>query len=151
MQALSIGIAICLLIIMLLHALWGFRVWWPIADELTLARTVVGAPGIKQMPSSAACFAVAFLLFLAVTLNLLLGGVVELQSLPKTLIAVGGLGASSVFILRGIIGYFPFWARLTPELPLRAYDQWAYSPLCILLGVGMLALSWLYCVQEFSS
>ena len=35
----------------------------------------------------------------------------------------------------------PFWRRLTPEQPFADRDRLYYSPFCVLIGAGFLALS----------
>ncbi|MEM1190413.1 MAG: DUF3995 domain-containing protein [Pseudomonadota bacterium] len=141
MQMLAICVSSILVAIAFAHALWGLRIWWPVRDELALARTVVGAPRIDRMPSCSACLTVTLALLVVSVLNLVLGGVISTPWLPDTLVAIAGYGAAVVFLLRGFVGYLPFWARITPEQPFRTYDKWAYSPLCILLGLGILALA----------
>jgi MFS family permease len=48
-----------------LHLYWGRGGLWPEENETALARTVVGARGIREMPGDTACYTVAFVLFLA--------------------------------------------------------------------------------------
>ncbi len=56
----SAFLAAILTIVGLLHALWGFGVTFPAANEQQLARMVVGKRGITKMPSMTACLFVAF-------------------------------------------------------------------------------------------
>ncbi|MEO0438403.1 MAG: DUF3995 domain-containing protein [Pseudomonadota bacterium] len=141
MATLALALFFALLAIAVAHALWGLRIWWPWSDERSLARTVVGAPNIEKMPPSYQCMAVAAVMFLLAALTLLLGGISRTLWLADWALTSVGTAASAIFILRGIVGYLPFWAKITPEQPFRRYDQRMYSPLSITLGVGMYLLS----------
>ena len=132
--------AFILFVIAGLHALWGMKIYWPAASEASLARSVVGAERITQMPSPAACFVVAAFLLAITVLVLVLQGSLRFAWLPNWITIICGFGAASVFLLRGIVGFLPFWARATPEQPFRSYDFWVYSPLCIALGCVVLML-----------
>ena len=118
--------------------LWGLRIWWPIADELKLARATAGFKDIKAMPPPVACYVVALLLAIVALITLELGGL-GLFRLP-TLTSLAGAGAALVFLGRGLFAYTPTWARLTPEEPFRSLDSRYFSPLCLLIGVGLLVL-----------
>ena len=54
MQALAVAISGTLATIAIVHAHWGIGGHWPASTAHDLALTVVGAPGIKRMPSPAA-------------------------------------------------------------------------------------------------
>lgn len=129
-------IFIPLLAVSMAHFIWAIGKTWPIRDEKLLARTVVGAKGIERMPNR--------FLSLGVSLAALTAGIIALSLADPE--AGGwwldglGLAAGAVFLARGIIGYLPFWAALTPEEPFRTLDRKNYSPLCIGLGIGFLAL-----------
>ena len=56
---------------------------------------------------------------------------------------LAGLALAAIFLARGIIGYTPWWAGLTPEPNFRLNDRRVYSPLCLFLGLGFLALLYL--------
>ena len=121
-----------------LHVLWGLRVWWPIADEATLARAVAGFPGISAMPAPASCFIVAAFLACAAMLVLDLGGIFQPDF--RLLKILGGVALAGILMIRGILGYLPIWARLTPEQPFRTLDILYYSPLCLALGISIAIL-----------
>ncbi|MEM6652013.1 MAG: DUF3995 domain-containing protein [Pseudomonadota bacterium] len=140
MHVLAFSITVVLCFIAILHALWGIGIWWPVSNEQDLARTVVGAPGIVHMPGPTPCFMVASALCVNAMIVILMGRLVTIDWIPAWMIGLSGFIAASVFTLRGIIGYTPFWARITPEAPFRSYDLWYYSPLCLALGVGMFGL-----------
>jgi len=128
------------LAISIIHGVWGFQVWWPERDEQKLARTIVGRRGIKRMPAPVQCFAVTAIMFGAAILILLLGGFWSLPILPFWLIRWAAIALAAGLLLRGLIGFTGFWARLLPEEPFRTYDRRYYSPLCLLLAVGIVVL-----------
>ena len=136
----DILVAAPLAVIALIHGLWGLKIWWPIRAEPALARAVVGARDIQTMPPPAPSFAVAFALLLAAFWALALSGRISLAFAPDWLVSAGGISLAAIFLLRGLAGYTPFWARLCPEQPFRRLDRLIYSPLCLLLGLGFLVL-----------
>lgn len=125
-----------LLAVSMAHFIWGIGKTWPIRDEKLLARTVVGAKGIVRMPHR--------LLSLGVSIAALAAGVLALSLADPTAgglwLDALGLAAGAVFLARGVVGYMPFWAALTPEEPFRTLDRKNYSPLCIGLGIGFVLL-----------
>lgn len=129
-----------LLLIAVLHFLWGVDVYWPAKDEASLAKMVVGAKGITQMPNFWACSFVTVALLIGAVIVLRLAGVMDvkafgLKALPLWLFQLAGLGFALVLLSRGIIGFTPFWAQITPEEPFRTWNKQFYSPLCIALGM----------------
>ena len=137
MTILAFNLAAVLLIVGVLHGLWGLRIWLPIGEELQLARAVVGARDIVSMPPPLQCFFVAAVLFGGTLGVLALAEIVTIPYLPIALVQGGMSVFSAVFLVRGLVGFTPFWARITPELPFRSLDRRVYSPLCILLGIGI--------------
>ena len=127
---------IILLAVSTAHFLWSIGRTWPIRSEKLLAQTVVGFEGIERMPPRLASFAVAVATLAAGIIALALadheGGGMALSLL--------GLPLAAVFLARGIIGYTPWWARMTPEPNFRLNDTRVYSPLCLFLGLGFVAL-----------
>ena len=127
---------IILLAVSVAHFLWSIGRTWPIRNEKLLAQTVVGFRDIERMPPKLASFAV----FLAT----LAAGIIALAladhtggGVPLTLL---GLPLAAIFLARGVIGYTPWWAEKTPEPNFRLNDVRVYSPLCLFLGAGFLAL-----------
>ncbi|MGV8854916.1 MAG: DUF3995 domain-containing protein [Devosia sp.] len=136
----SIPLASLMFVLMLTvavaHFLWSIGQTWPIRDEKLLAQTVVGTRAIERMPPRWVSFAVA--------LGMLAAGIVALSiadhdsgGLVLTLI---GLLLAALFLGRGAVGYTAWWAHTTPEPNFRLNDRRVYSPLCLLLGAGFLAL-----------
>jgi len=142
MTIVAMLLALLLAVIAVVHALWGLRIWWPMADEQSLARTVVGSPGITRMPAPYLCHLVALALVGAAVVALQLGGVTRLPAVPGWFVQLVAVGFALVLLLRGVGGYFPSWSARTPEEPFRSYDRRYYSPLCIALGLGFAALAW---------
>lgn len=134
MSVLTIFAVMAFVVIGGLHLLWAMRVWWPIANEGHLARSVAGFPGITRMPPPAACLGVAGAAF-CVALILLSA----LRAPPPPLLGLVLWGAGVVLMLRGAVGFTGIWARLTPEQPFRRLDRRIYSPLCLVLGAITLA------------
>ncbi|UYO00832.1 MAG: DUF3995 domain-containing protein [Devosia sp.] len=128
---------IALFAVSLAHLLWSAGRTWPIRNEKLLAQTVVGTAGIERMPPRLASLAVALFTFAAGVLALALadhdgwGG----------LLTLGGFALGLVFLARGILGYTGWWAQLTPEPNFRLNDRRVYSPLCLFLGLGFIALA----------
>ncbi len=140
MTTLTYFTSVIFLMIAILHALWGIGVSWPAANETALARMVVGAPGITQMPPLAACLFVTICLLIGMAIVLRLGGVLILPMFPYWFIRLAGAGVALVFLARGIVGFLPFWAEITPEEPFRHLDKRYFSPLCIGLGLAVATL-----------
>ena len=129
-----------------LHAYWGRGGFWPEENELALARTVVGAKGIREMPAETACFTVASILFLAGCWPLAVYLGVLPVPLPVELAVIAGYGAAIVFLARGFAAYLPAFRQRFPEEPFATKDRQLYGPLCILIGLAfafLLSLGWI--------
>jgi hypothetical protein len=125
-----------LLMVAYAHLVWSLGRTWPIRNEVLLAQTVVGTPGITQMPSR--------WLTLLVSILLLAAGVVALAladhasggawlTLLGALLAIG-------FIGRGVLGYTAGWRARFPTEPFATLDRKNYSPLSFWIGTGFLIL-----------
>ncbi len=130
MLVLAIMSLVIVVVISGLHFAWAAKIWWPIADEKQLVRTVAGFPNVDRMPPTAASLFVA--LALCCVALLLLAEI--LQPAPHKMVSFALLGAGLVFLGRGVIGFTPFWWRITPEQPFRTLDLKYFSPLCVALG-----------------
>ena len=142
MNALGLALSLILGAIAALHAAWAARIWWPVRDEAALARTIAGFRGTERMPDILPSVAVTTVLFVCMLLAADMSFSPGLTRLPHMLVAVATAGASMVFLARGMAGFTSFWARLTPEQPFRTLDRRHYSPLCILIGLGLATLVW---------
>jgi hypothetical protein len=127
---------IVLLAVSVAHFLWSIGRTWPIRNEALLAQTVVGFEGIERMPPRLASFAVAVATLAAGILALALADHTS-GGLPLTLV---GLPLAAVFLARGVVGYTAWWAGKTPHPNFRLNDRRVYSPLCLFLGAGFVAL-----------
>ncbi len=119
----------CVLVLIgVIHALWGLEIWVPIRDEERLARAVVGAKDVTRMPGKIPCFLVVagFCVMIAAvwTNHLILSRIIL-------------LGGCAIFLGRGVIAYTAFWRRMTPEQPFATYDQKYYAPLCLAIAAGI--------------
>lgn len=125
-----------LLIISFAHFAWALGSTWPIRNEALLAKTVTGFAGVEKMPSRWLSLAVAVFTLAASIWVLALadhdGGGWSLTAI--------GVVIGLVFTARGILGYTPGWKLRTPEEPFRTNDIRVYSPLCLIIGIGTLAL-----------
>ncbi len=117
-----------------LHVLWGLGNPWPQATGEALARSVVG-DGRRRMPPPWLCFAVALVLA-AVALWPL-----YVVSAASPLLGMQGCFAiAGVFVARGLAGYSRRWKEHFTAEPFATYNRRYYSPLCLLLGAGYVAL-----------
>jgi hypothetical protein len=140
MTVLALFLAIPLVLIAALHVYWGIGGIWPGTDPKSCARAVAGFNGIDAMPSPSACLAVAAVFIVATLMVLALGGVFA-SPFERISLAGAALFMALVFFGRGLIGFMPFWRRLTPEMPFARLDLRYYSPLCLVLGVGLAILA----------
>lgn len=127
---------IILLAVATAHFLWSIGRTWPIRNEKLLAQTVVGSAGIERMPPRFASFAVSVATLAAGVLALALADH-DSGGIALTLL---GLPLAAIFLARGIVGYTAWWAAKTPEPNFRLNDTRVYSPLCLFLGLGFVAL-----------
>jgi hypothetical protein len=116
-----------------LHVLWGIGLWWPIRDERALVAAVVGVRGAERMPGPIPCALVAVALLAAA----------QWLWLPQGALRQAGLIiAATVFLIRGLVPWRPFWRTLTPQQPFSRLDRQFYSPLCTALGAGFALQAW---------
>ena len=127
---------IALFAVSLAHFLWSMGRTWPIRNEKLLAQTVVGFKDIERMPPRLASFAVSIAALAAGIFALALAD----HDSGGIWLNLGGFALAAVFLARGIVGFTPWWAALTPEPNFRLNDRRVYSPLCLALGLGFLAL-----------
>lgn len=118
-----------------IHAMWGFGSHWPEASEEALARSVVG-DGRRRMPSAWQSFAVAAVLtVMALWPWYALGRMEDPRVLSGTYVIAG------IFVARCVAGYSHRWkAHFTVE-PFVTRNRKYYSPFCLLIGVGYIALA----------
>ncbi len=135
MLVLTILLSAMLIAIAALHLLWALGCWWPVRDETSLARSVVGARGILRMPGAIqTSLVVVALLFTIRWLWLIL-------AVDHWLVTLVGVAIAGVFLLRGAASYAGIMARLAPEEPFATLDRRWYAPLCLGLGLGILIVT----------
>ncbi len=117
-----------------IHALWGLGSHWPEANEEALARSVVG-DGRRRMPPAWQCFAVA-----AVLAVVALWPWYVLGRAAEPVVLAGTFAVAGAFVARCWAGYSPRWRGHFNDEPFATRDKRYYSPFCLLLGVGYLAL-----------
>ena len=126
-MTLPVVLSLVLAVLAAAHAWWAMGRIWPAASEPELARAVIG-DGRSRMPPPWQCAAVAIWPWVVV-------------AWPQSqLVLIGSIVVGAVFFIRGTAGYSARWrARFTSE-PFRTRDFYLYSPLCLALGVGFIAL-----------
>lgn len=130
---------IALFAVSIAHFLWAFGRTWPIRNEKLLAQTVVGSKDIERMPPKLASFTVGIATLAAGVFALALAD----HDSGGDWLNIVGCGLALLFLARGIVGYTPWWAAQTPEPNFRLNDRRVYSPLCMFLGIGFIALVYL--------
>jgi hypothetical protein len=129
-------IFIALFAVSIAHFAWALGFTWPIRNEKLLAQTVVGFKGIETMPPRLLSLLVALAALGAAVFALALAD----HDSGGVLLNLAGIVLALVFLARGIAGYTVWWTNLTPEPNFRLNDRRVYSPLCLALGVGYVAL-----------
>ena len=114
-----------------LHVIWGLGSSFPFRTRAELADSVVGS---DEVPSRAACIAVATALTFAA---LLVAGVAPL---PKMWRAVALRIVAAVLATRGVAGAMGWTSVLSPGSDSAAFnrlDKRLYAPLCLWLAAGV--------------
>ena len=125
----------------LLHLIWAAGASFPFPNEQSLARSVVGRRGITRLPSHAAVALLGVLLLGGAGAAIIMGHYHTAFPALKYLLVPVGLFLSAIFFLRGIVGVLPAFERAAPEQPFLSLNRRLYSPLCVLIGLGFLALT----------
>lgn len=139
MNLIAIILSALLALIGLMHFYWAIGGLWPGKDEKSLARTVIGVKNIKKMPPMALTLLVSLAILAAAFWPLMWRGIID-YPLPQSLIWLGMIALTFVFLGRGIAGYLPFFKRSNGEQPFARLNARYYSPLCLLLGAGFAVL-----------
>jgi uncharacterized protein DUF3995 len=139
MTVLAILLSAVVFVISAIHAYWGFGGYWPAGSPERLAKAAVGTPNVKMVPSAGACFLVAAVLAGVAAWPLFAAGLLP-AVWPRWLTLLAGGGMAAAFVGRGLAGYTAAWRRRFSEEPFASLDRLAYSPLCLLLGAGYIAL-----------
>jgi peptidoglycan/LPS O-acetylase OafA/YrhL len=116
------------------HALWGTGSTWPEASAEALARSVVG-DGRRRMPPPWQCFVVAVFLGAIALWPFVTLGRGNLEWVTSVTYSIAG-----IFVARGVAGYTPNWRGYFNDEPFATRDRRYYSPYCLLMGIGYIAL-----------
>lgn len=133
-MTLPVTLSLVLALLAAAHAWWAMGRTWPSANESDLAHAVIG-DGRVRMPPPWQCAAVAVVLAAV--------GVwpwVVMAWPDSRLVLIGSVVIGAVFFIRGSAGYGPRWRARFKDEPFRTRDFYLYSPLCLALGVGFIAL-----------
>lgn len=121
--------------IAVLHAYWAWGGLWPGHDEASLAKTVIGAPGLETMPPAGLTAMVALLIFIAGLLPLIF-----VSSAPSSLLAklawMAMVLLAAIFLVRGVLAFTPIFRGRHPQEPFATLDRRFYGPLCLLIGAA---------------
>ena len=134
MIGLAAGLSTVLLLIAALHAYWGLGGIWPERSAADLARAVIG-DGRTRMPPPWSCFTVAALLLVVAAWPWAMLAAPDSQP-----VLVVGIVSAAIFFVRGSAGYSPRWRQRFSTEPFATRDMRFYSPLCMALATGMMAL-----------
>jgi hypothetical protein len=133
-MTLPVVLSLVLAVLAAAHAWWATGRTWPAASEPELARAVIG-DGRSRMPPPWQCAAVALVL-----LAVAIWPWVIVTWPDESIVLIGSIVIGAVFFLRGTAGYSPRWRARSKDEPFRTRDFYLYSPLCLALGVGYIAL-----------
>lgn len=124
--------------IALIHFVWARGISWPAKSMGDLNELVVGQPALQRFPGKGMTNLVAVTLSLF-ALAFTFVAAVDQGSKSFT---IGLIVIASIFLLRGILGFFEPWLR--PQTKAYPYAHWnrvLYSPVALLIGVlGILAV-----------
>ncbi|MBY9067392.1 DUF3995 domain-containing protein [Hyphomonas sp. WL0036] len=125
----------------LLHLIWAAGLSFPFPNEQSLARSVVGRRGITRLPSHASVALLGVLLLGGGAAAVIMGHFEDAFPPLKYLLVPVGLFLSGVFFIRAVVGVLPAFERAAPEQPYLTLNRRLYSPLCFLIGLAFLALT----------
>ena len=139
MKLISIGTFVVLMVIAIVHAAWAFGLTWPGHDKQSLINTVIGQPGLTQMPSMSMTLVVATLIATAGAIALWGGDYFSLP-MPNWIRLAGLSGLAAIFFLRGLVTYVPGSPFAKASEPFGTLNIWFYSPLCLLIGAAFVLI-----------
>ena len=139
MDSIAIFISLVLALVSLLHLYWAFGGLWPGTDKASLVRSVIGEKNATNMPPGWLTFVVALAIAAAALWPLMWRSLVP-YFLPQGLLWAGMIVLLVVFIGRGIAGYMPFFTSRTSAQPFARLNALYFSPLCLIIGAGFMAL-----------
>ncbi len=139
MRAVAIAVFGALTVAALFHVYWAFGGLWPGRTELELIQSVVGDPGLREMYDRDVTLMVASLIFLAGAAALFGGAIIP--GPPRWMVRLTTGFLAAVFFARGALGYVLTAVDAPQTEPFETYNLWFYSPLCLAIGIGFVALT----------
>jgi hypothetical protein len=133
-MTLPVALSLVLALLAVAHGWWAVGGIWPAASEPDLARAVIGN-GRSRMPPPWQCAVVAGVLAIVAAWPWVI-----VTWPDESLVLIGSIVIGAVFFLRGTAGYSARWRARSKDEPFRTRDFYLYSPLCLALGVGFIAL-----------
>lgn len=132
-----------LTLIAAIHLYWAFGGLWPAQTVEELIYTVIGDPRFERMPPAWMTIAVAIALLIAGLIALERAGIVRF--LPRWMVTLGCWVLIAVFALRGLSAFLVAAGVRTVSTaltePFATNDLRLYGPLCVLIAVGFLSLT----------
>jgi hypothetical protein len=134
-MAIASFVFIVLFAVAIAHCVWALGGSWPIRDKALLARAVIGIDGIDKVPRLPSLGTAIFALGTGILALALADH--DSGGIWLTLLAIP---VAALFLARGALGYTTWWADRAPDPVFRLNDRRVYSPLCLFVGLGLLAL-----------
>lgn len=126
-----------------IHVYWAFGGLWPAQTVEKLIHTVIGDPRFERMPPVWMTIAVAIALLIAAWIGLERASIVQI--LPFWMVKLGCWVLIAVFTLRSLSAFLVPAGFRTPTPPFTepfaTNDVWLYGPLCGLIALGFLSLT----------
>lgn len=126
-----------------IHVYWAFGGLWPAQTVEELIYTVIGDPRFERMPPEWMTITVALALWAAGWIALERAGIVRF--FPRRMMTLGCWVLIAVFALRGLSAFLVAAGirTVSPALtePFAKNDLWFYGPLCVLIALGFLSLT----------
>ena len=129
---LALGLAGLLTAIGALHLAWAFGLRWPAPKGGSLAAY---ASGGRRQPGRGLTITVASAILSGAAVILAFSAPLAIR--PWWLLALPYAGLTAVFLLRGAAGYVPAIWRYAEGTPFHRLNRLYYSPLCLLIGGGL--------------
>ena len=134
------ALMIVLLALAALHFYWGVGGRWPGHDDRSLVELIVGRTRNMKAPGFWPSLFVAACLAASAALIMLQAGAIALPGGLNLVVALGFWTAFAVFLARGIAGFIPAIFRYAEGTPFASLNVRYYSPLCLLIASGFLAI-----------
>ena len=133
---LALGLAGLLTAIAALHLAWAFGLRWPAPKDGSLAAYVSGS---RRDPGRGVTITVASAILSGAAVIVAFSSPLAPRAMAPWgwLLALPYAGLTAVFLLRGAAGYVPAVWRYAERTPFQRLNRLYYSPLCLLIGGGL--------------